>query len=634
MTLSIHRVLVWATGILIAPTLLAQSNTVGTIQFDPSTFSNGYTLVYPHNQPHARLIDACGEVVHLWTNDSTRRPGNSAYLSPMGNLLWAHRSANISQDPIWAGGGGEVIESRTWNNEVLWSYALNDSNGRLHHDFAVTNMGTVLAIAWDRVDSLTAVEAGRDPALLEDGELWSERIIELMPNDTGGADVIWEWRAWDHLVQDFDSTKANFGVISQSPHLIDLNFGTPSSAAADWLHMNSIDYSPSLNQILVSIPTMDELWIIDKAAPENGLIWRWGNPEAHGQGVAADQVLHYQHAATWLDAPYHQNSPDFGKIAVFNNRNPGATGPYSSAHLIDAAWDANDSAYAMSNGLFDPANFDWTWTASPPTDFFSSGLSNFERLPNGNNLILGGRTGEIFEFTPSGDIAWHYRLPIQAGLPVAQGTELGVNDNLLFRAVRYPAQFPAFANANLEPMGTWELEPVPLTACLPCELNVDVNATDGLAYVDVEGANGDYSVIWMIDDVTICTEDTLSINGSTGCAENAAFLVSGETVTIWVTDDAGCEITTEFSWIVSDILERSSSLCIYPNPASDRVLLSGPFVNEQADLYSAAGSMVRSFPLTTGAEIQELSLHGVSPGHYIMLIGTHHMPLIIVNPSH
>ena len=183
-------------------------------------------------------------------------------------------------------------------------------------------------------------------------------------------------------------------------------------------------------------------------------------------------------------------------------------------------------------------------------------------------------------------------------------------------------------------MGTWELEPVPLTACLPCELNVDVNATDGLAYVDVEGANGDYSVTWMIDDVTICTEDTLSLNGSTGCAENAAFLVSGETVTIWVTDDAGCEITTEFSWIVSDILERSSSLSIYPNPASDRVLLSGPFVNEQADLYSAAGSMVRSFPLTTGAEIQELSLHGVSPGHYIMLIGTHHMPLIIVNPSH
>ena len=103
MTLSIHRVLVWATGILIAPTLLAQSNTVGTIQFDPSTFSNGYTLVYPHNQPHARLIDACGEVVHLWTNDSTRRPGNSAYLSPMGNLLWAHRSANISEDAIWAG---------------------------------------------------------------------------------------------------------------------------------------------------------------------------------------------------------------------------------------------------------------------------------------------------------------------------------------------------------------------------------------------------------------------------------------------------------------------------------------------------------------------------------------------------
>ena len=149
----------------------AQSNTVGTIAYDPDLYAEGYTLIYPHNQPHARLIDACGEVVHQWTNDSLRRPGNSAYLTPMGNLVWAHRPANFQGDPIWAGGGGAVIEGRTWDNAVQWNYALNDSTGRLHHDFALTNAGTVLAIAWDRIDSITAVEAGRDPELLEDGEL-------------------------------------------------------------------------------------------------------------------------------------------------------------------------------------------------------------------------------------------------------------------------------------------------------------------------------------------------------------------------------------------------------------------------------------------------------------------------------
>ena len=83
-----------------------QSNTVGTIAYDPALYADGYTLIYPHNQPHARLIDACGEVVHMWTNDSLRRPGNSAYLTPMGSLIWAHRPANFQGDAIWAGGGG------------------------------------------------------------------------------------------------------------------------------------------------------------------------------------------------------------------------------------------------------------------------------------------------------------------------------------------------------------------------------------------------------------------------------------------------------------------------------------------------------------------------------------------------
>jgi hypothetical protein len=214
------RLITFSVFIFTAFVSAAQSNTVGTIIYNPETYSAGYTLVYPHNQPHARLLDACGELVHMWTNDSLRRPGNSAYLTPMGNLVWAHRPAAFLGDAIWAGGGGAVIEARSWENEVLWSYELNDSTGRLHHDFALTQSGTVLAIAWERIDSLEAIEAGRNPALLEDGELWSERIIELQPNESGGADVIWQWRAWDHLVQDFDSTKLNYGTIADAPQRI------------------------------------------------------------------------------------------------------------------------------------------------------------------------------------------------------------------------------------------------------------------------------------------------------------------------------------------------------------------------------------------------------------------------------
>ncbi len=601
----------------------AQSNTVGTIAYDPDLYAEGYTLVYPHNQPHARLIDACGEVVHQWTNDTLRRPGNSAYLTPMGNLVWAHRPANFLGDAIWAGGGGAVIEGRTWDNAIQWNFTLNDSTGRLHHDFALTNTGTVLAIAWERIDSTTAVEAGRNPELLEDGELWSERIIELMPNESGGADVIWEWRAWDHLVQDFDSTKANFGNPALAPERVDLNFGTPSSAAPDWLHMNSIDFNPSLGHILLSIPTFDELWIIDKAAPENGLIWRWGNPEAHANGTSEDQQLHYQHAARWLDAPYHQGSPDFGKIAVFNNRNPGATGPFSSAHLIAPILIENEGSttYAMNEtGTFSPDAFDWTWTAPTPTDFFSSGLSNFERLPNGNNLLLSGRTGEIFEFTAGGDTAWYYRVPLQAGTTVAQGTELGMNDNLLFRATRYPAQFPVFNSVDLTPMGAWELSPNPLLACQPCNLAAAVTVEAGAASLNVEGANGTYLATWLVDGVEVCTGDSIGWDGP--CADAAAALMDGMDIEVIIVDESGCEFTTQFTWIASNIMEQELTFRAWPNPAHGTLNITGIDAGETAALHSLTGQLVATHSVNSATQIVRMDVSDVSAGAYLLRVGS------------
>ena len=42
-------------------------------------------------------------------------------------------------------------------------------------------------------------------------------ILELAPDGDGGANVVWEWHAWDHLVQDLDSTLSNFGVVSDNP---------------------------------------------------------------------------------------------------------------------------------------------------------------------------------------------------------------------------------------------------------------------------------------------------------------------------------------------------------------------------------------------------------------------------------
>ena len=625
--------LILAAWILFNATGFAQELTVGTLSYQPPLFADGYTLVYPHNQPHVQLINGCGEIVHQWTNDSTARPGNSAYLTPMGNLVFTHRPASFNNDIIWAGGGGATIESRTWNNEFVWSFTLNDSAARLHHDIAMMNNGHVLAIAWDRIDSAEAIASGRAPNLLGDGEIWSEKIIEIAPSETGQAEIVWEWRVWDHLIQNIDSTLANFGDVAAEPHRIDVNYGDANPISADWLHINSIDYNPVAGHILLSVPSFNELWVLDRYDGEAGLKWRWGNPEAYGHGNDDDQKLFFQHSAVWLDAPYLAASEDFGKIAVFNNRNPGSSGPYSSAHLIENTWNPIDSSYVWMNDVFGPDDFDWSWTAPNPTDFFSSGLSNFERLANGNNLITSGRTGEIFEFTSTGDTAWHYRVPLQNGMPVEQGTELGVNANIIFRANRYPAQFPAFNNFEFNPVGFWEINPQPLSTCLPCQLELSVIVDNELAYVEVNGNNGTWTTSWYAGEQFICDGDTLNANDSENadCFESIQNLLSdGTLITAFVTDEAGCELTASASWMTVGLNEQSSSFHVFPNPTYGTITIEGDDMPRNAALYNQLGQQVLDLTPEVWQQTISLDRTALPSGWYLLVLDAQRVPIVLI----
>ena len=127
-------------------------------------------------------------------------------------------------------------------------------------------------------------------------------------------EIVWEWHAWDHLIQDFDSTKANYGVVADHPELIDVNYFT-NNGNPDWMHANAIDYNENLDQVVISNPEFNEIWIIDhstttaQAAGSTGgsagrggdLIYRWGNPMTYGHGDSTDIQLHYQHNPNWID---------------------------------------------------------------------------------------------------------------------------------------------------------------------------------------------------------------------------------------------------------------------------------------------------------------------------------------------
>ena len=441
-------------------------NTVGLLSYDPLKAYDGYNLFFPHNQPNVYLIDNCGEIVHVWEDSSQYRPGNIAYLLENGDLVKGKRHFNVSDDRLWAGGGGAIIEIRDWDNNLKWEFTLNDSLDRLHHDFAVTDNGTILMIAWELKTLQECLDAGRDTSLLDRGEMWPDYIIEVDPQTD---QIIWEWHVWDHLIQEHDNSKNNFGVVANNPNLVDLNYPV-SRTHPDWMHANSIDYNPFLDIIALSVPYFDEVWFIDhstttaQAASHSGgrgdlggdLMYRWGNPLAYQAGDTTDQKLFFQHDVHWVDDYLPFEHPDFGKVAVFNNR---IGSDYSAAHLFSPVFDMYTYSFDMADGKWLPEDVDKTFLHPEPTKMYSTGLSSVQVLPNGNTLLCAGRFGYSFELTPDDDIVWEYKTPLMAGNPVDQGTVLGANANLTFRMKRIPVDYPAFDGRDLTSKGFIETNP-------------------------------------------------------------------------------------------------------------------------------------------------------------------------------
>lgn len=440
-------------------------NTVGLISMNKEQTADGYNLFFPHNQADVFLINNCGELVNTWTDSADYRPGNMAYLTEEGNLLKCKRYFNATADSIWAGGGGQIVELLDWDNNLLWQFELKDEIDRLHHDVALLPDGNVLMIAWELKTEAEAIQAGRDPALLFQNKLWPDYILEYDPSQDA---IVWEWHAWDHLIQDIDPTKDNFGVVAEHPELIDINWNT-NDGFPDWMHSNSIDYNEELDQILLSVPHFDEIWIIDhsttteeakghtggKSGKGGDLLFRWGNPVTYR--ADGPQQVFFAHDAQWVDDFVEEGNLYYGAISLFNNR---VADDYSSVNILRPKIDPNTGAYAQTATTFAPSTFELNLLHPDTFPIFSSGLSGAQVLPNDNFLILSGRTGNVFEINAAtNEVVWEYKIPLKGGSPVEQGTELALNNNITFRFTRYPTSYAAFQGKDLSPMNYLELTP-------------------------------------------------------------------------------------------------------------------------------------------------------------------------------
>lgn len=436
----------------------AQTQTVGTLLNTANAF-DGYTLFAPMTSNTTYLIDNCGQQINSW--ESTVGPGLSAYLLENGNLL---RSKNMDNQTFTSGGSGGGAEMFDWDGNLLWSYTISSSTECQHHDIEYLPNGNVLMIVWESVSSSEAIQQGRNPSNAPN-TLWPDKIVEVEPSGTTGGNIVWEWHAWDHLIQDYDNTKDNYGVVADHPELIDLNY--PNNGNTDWLHLNAVDYNPEFDQIIISSHNTNEVWIIDhstttqEAASHSGgtygkggdLLYRWGNPQAYDRGNPSTKKLYGQHDARWVT-----EGSDAGKIMVFNNgqnRSPGVS--YSSVDMIDPPVDAFGNYTQPSSGQsFMPSSLYWTYFADPTSDFYSGNISGAHRLSNDNTIICEGSKGRFFEVDQNGETVWEYKAPISINGPVDQGTTI-VGGNSVFRCTRYAPDYAAFDGKDMTPGDVIEL---------------------------------------------------------------------------------------------------------------------------------------------------------------------------------
>jgi hypothetical protein len=451
----------------LAITSQAAEPTVGLIHSSPNA-SPGYTLFSPMASTDTFLLNNAGELVNRWR--STSPPGSTPYLRNNGNLVRA-ANPNDSNTFLIPGGAG-LIQEFNWQGNLLWEYRIWDSSQRAHHEIRPLPNGNILAVVWELKTAEEAIAAGRNPAMLSDNALWPEKIVELQPNGTNNATIVWEWRVWDHLVQDLDPTKPNYDNVATHPELIDVNYlapATPLGERADWLHCNGIDYHPDLDQILLSMPGFGEIWIIDhsttiaEAANHTGgrsgkggdLLYRWGNPAAYRSGTPNQQTLFWQHAPHWITP----DLPGAGNILVFNNGNgrpdPLSEGNWSSIIEITPPAQPNGTYTINPDSTYPPLLATWTYTATPRTSLYGDVMSSADRLPNGNTLINIGRPNVMFEITPDNTEVWRYVNPVGSGGAVTQG-QTRPNDNWVFRATHYPPNHPAFQDQPLLSLGTLE----------------------------------------------------------------------------------------------------------------------------------------------------------------------------------
>lgn len=273
-------------------------------------------------------------------------------LLPNGSLLFTGKHPD-SPLPDVEGAGGILLEV-DWDGNIIWNY----ENPCLHDSFFRKDNGNTLVIKWVKIPKNIADKVkGGIPGTEREDTMWGDTIQEI----TQKGLIQWSWTAHEHLDPELD-------------------ISCPICPRIEWTHANGCLELPD-GDILVTFWKNNEIIVLNKNSGD--VTWRWG----YGQ----------------LAHPYNPTLLDNGNILVFD-----------SGYHQQGADKANSRVLEIV-----PYTGDIIWSYEHEEDnhlFYSSTISNCQRLPNGNNLVCEGSTGRIFEITSNGELVWEYinNLPLNS----------------------------------------------------------------------------------------------------------------------------------------------------------------------------------------------------------------------------
>ena len=423
----------------------------------------GFTL-FTNGSASTFLVDNAGQVAHQWEHALV-----NARLLPNGNVMGTLSGFLHEMDP---------------QGKPVWEYKPPLT---MHHDYLKLPNGNVLLLLARNRSAAEAIAAGADPQFVDpERGLTHDVLVEVRPIYPIGGEIVWRWSVWDHLIQDFDRTKENYGNVAAHPERVDLNYNLASLSQtkkqpdrADWSYGNALDYHPEWDHVLISARNFSEVWVLDHSATQEeaatgkggrsgrggDLLYRWGNPRAHRAGTTAEQQLFWPHSAHWIPP----GRPGAGNILVFSNGDEfeGFERDYSTVVEFEYPLTKGKLPTPKRGKPFAPARPVWSYAGDPPSTFYSRRTSSVQRLANGNTLVLAGLQGTMFEVTPDGETVWQYVNPLDGVMALAQGDPMPIVQrrgrlvwaNMLFRVRKYAPDHPGLKGLDLSPKGVLERSP-------------------------------------------------------------------------------------------------------------------------------------------------------------------------------